>query len=117
MTGLGRTFFHGASLCTVFNQKQSETVRGRPFFENPKTWDPTLFWGVNQLGAGQRVERVSAEKRTKGRFWEPNRGQGERKRESPDFYGIVISRCGCLALEKCRHGGGALTKFSPISRL
>jgi hypothetical protein len=76
-----------------------------------------LFWGVNQLGAGQRVERVSAEKGRGGGFWGPNRVQGERKRESPAFYGIVVSRCGCWALEKCRHGGGALTKFSPISRL
>jgi hypothetical protein len=88
-----------------------------PFFENPKTWDPTLFWSVNQLGAGRRVERVSAEKGRGEGFWGPNRSQQEEKRESPGFYRIVVNPCGCWALGKCRHRGGALTKFSPISRL
>jgi hypothetical protein len=92
-------------------------VGERHFFEIPKTWDPTLFWGVNQLGAGQRVERVSAEKGTRGRFWGSNRGQRGEKRESPGFYGIVVSCCGCFALEKSHRCSRAFTKFSPISRL
>jgi hypothetical protein len=76
-----------------------------------------LFWGVNQLGAGRRVLRVSAEKGRGGGFCGPNRSQQWAKRELPGFCRIVVSRCGCWALEKCRHRGGALTKFSPISRL
>jgi ssDNA-binding Zn-finger/Zn-ribbon topoisomerase 1 len=86
-------------------------------FEIPKTWGPTLFWPVNQLGAGQRVERVSAEKGTRGGFLRSNRGQREGKRESPGFYRIVASPCGCWALEKYHRCGGTFTKFSPISRL
>jgi hypothetical protein len=77
-------------------------------FEIPKTWGPTLFWGVNQLGAGQRVERVFTEKGTRGQFVGSNRGERGEKRESIGSRRFVLSLCGCWALGKSCHGCGVL---------
>jgi hypothetical protein len=64
VAGCQGAVLHGEALCILRRRGQFQMVGGRHFFGAPRTWNPSLFSPVNELGGRERVERGFAEKVT-----------------------------------------------------
>lgn len=117
MTGLGMAFFHGAPVCTDFNQKQSETVGARHFFRDSENTTPRLKMGVNQPGSGQRAERVSVERAARAGVSGRIRARAARRESAARRLKIAGTSCVCASSRATSDFGCSLTESQRISRL